>query len=486
MAFAGESTIMPNAFTYKIGAPHLAAMTDNNYLSLPTIDIKPGETKYVSMLLTNAKEVKAVQGNIKLPSGLSFVTKSNGRLDVSNVNSRSEDFTLSCALQDDGSMTFAHYSADGFAYDGNEGGIFTFKIKADENAAPGGYEVKLSEMVLSIEGVAYEQEDRTSVVNIIGAPEEPSQWEITLWEGEALVAGWENQPYFLADGGDDLKANNAQAGDIIRFYGSAPDDNWQVELTEGHWKGMYERFSAKPLFWENGDPWVSTIVDLAGQGYFEFTLTDEVLAAALKSGGWGGVFLLNGDGNLTITKVTLVKEGEAPAEEPQGEEEDIIDKFTYCWNAAETVTPNADDTLTYVTASWGGLAGWFAPEDVPSDWSMYEKVVFEFAEPTTVNTQILVGGTNASAWGNPGIRKLQCVFGDNDMTAVTQCVLQTSAPTTIVVTRIYLVKKADPTGVEKVELTKNVNAPIYNLAGQQVSKAVKGVYIQNGKKFIVK
>ena len=311
-------------------------------------------------------------------------------------------------------------------------------------------------------------------------------YEVTLWEGEALVNDWTKQPTFLSDGGGELTANKAQAGDIIRFYGSAPDDNWQVELTEGHWGGMYVRYSAKELTEEDGSPRESTIVDLATQGYFEFTLTEEVLAAALKSGGWGGVFLLNGDGDLTITKVTLVKEGEAPAEEPQGEEEDIIDKFTYCWNAAETATHNDDGTITFESAEWGGLAGWFAPEDVPSDWSMYEKVVFEFAEPTTVNTQILVGGTKASAWGNAGITKLECVFGDNDMTAVQQCALQTSAPTTIVVTRIYLVKKVDPTGVEKVELAKNANAPIYNLAGQQVNKAVKGVYIQNGKKFIVK
>jgi len=147
-------------------APRLVAMTDDNYMSLATIDIKPGETKEVAMLLNNQNEVKAVQGNLKLPAGLTFATKNNGRLDVKNNDSRSEDFTLSCALQDDGSMTFAHYSADGFAYDGNEGGIFTFKIKADENAAPGSYEVKLSEMVLSIEGVAYEEADRTCPLNI--------------------------------------------------------------------------------------------------------------------------------------------------------------------------------------------------------------------------------------------------------------------------------------------------------------------------------
>lgn len=32
----------------------------------------------------------------------------------------------------------------------------------------------------------------------------------------------------------------------------------------------------------------------------------------------------------------------------------------------------------------------------------------------------------------------------------------------------------------------DVNAPVYNLAGQRVSKAQQGVFIQNGKKIAVK
>jgi hypothetical protein len=40
-------------------------------------------------------------------------------------------------------------------------------------------------------------------------------------------------------------------------------------------------------------------------------------------------------------------------------------------------------------------------------------------------------------------------------------------------------------GISNIVATKdNANAPIYNLAGQQVSKNYKGVVIQNGKKFI--
>jgi hypothetical protein len=47
-----------------------------------------------------------------------------------------------------------------------------------------------------------------------------------------------------------------------------------------------------------------------------------------------------------------------------------------------------------------------------------------------------------------------------------------------------------PAGIESVKASQakalNVNAPMYNLAGQQVNSGFKGLVIQNGKKFVVK
>ena len=168
-------TLINRFILMKTGAPALMesqapqlAVADDNYLHLATIDIKPGETLEIPMLMTNANTVAAIQGNIKLPEGLTFVTKSNGRLDVKNNDSRAEDFTLSCGLQSDGSLTFAQYSADGFTYEGSEGTIFTFKIQAAEDATPGTYNIVLSNVVLSIDGVGYEYPESTSILNITG------------------------------------------------------------------------------------------------------------------------------------------------------------------------------------------------------------------------------------------------------------------------------------------------------------------------------
>lgn len=44
----------------------------------------------------------------------------------------------------------------------------------------------------------------------------------------------------------------------------------------------------------------------------------------------------------------------------------------------------------------------------------------------------------------------------------------------------------NPTSVKSVEAVSNANAPIYNLTGQRVTKTVKGLYIQNGRKYMVK
>ena len=192
---------------------------------------------------------------------------------------------------------------------------------------------------------------------------------------------------------------------------------------------------------------------------------------------------------IKISSMYYIKKpgGEEPPVE-DGDKVNMIDNFNYTWNPSETIE-RTDDGIIFTTAEWGGLAGWFAPDDVPSDWSEYSKIVFEFAEPTTVNTQILVsdGDNNvASAWGEVGITKLECPFSGKDVSKVKQCALQTSAATVLKVTAIYLVKQGGETGVENIQALDNLNGIRYNLSGQRVSDSYKGVVIQNGKKYLMK
>ena len=120
-----------------------------------------------------------------------------------------------------------------------------------------------------------------------------------------------------------------------------------------------------------------------------------------------------------------------------GAEYDITDNFRGCWNETETAIQNTDGSVTYHSATWGGLNAWYGSVD----WSSYEKIVFEFASSTTVNTQIyIIGNEDIRTWGDVGITSLECTFSGKDLTDVSQVALQTSEPTTLVIKRVYLVK----------------------------------------------
>jgi len=190
-------------------------------------------------------------------------------------------------------------------------------------------------------------------------------------------------------------------------------------------------------------------------------------------------------GKHIIKKVQVIDlDGEGGEEQPAEEETvDITPNFTNTWNEAETLETNDDGSITYNAVKWGGMAAWVAVDDVPVDWSGYSKVVFEFAEPTEVNTQIIVG--DAKAWGEVGITSLECPFDGIDMSAISQIALQTSDATTIVVKRVYLVK-AGATGIQSIQAAKAQDGAIYNLAGQKVNASYKGVVIKNGKKYFQK
>ena len=128
--------------------------------------------------------------------------------------------------------------------------------------------------------------------------------EVTLWEGELIADDWGNQPYALSDGGAELQQAGAQAGQIVYFYfEQIGADPWKVEIVEGHWGPTYRSICAVGNDTEGGK---FTEYDLdANGGKYGLTLTQEMLDAAYAAGGWGGVFVLNGD-KTKCTKITLL------------------------------------------------------------------------------------------------------------------------------------------------------------------------------------
>lgn len=116
--------------------------------------------------------------------------------------------------------------------------------------------------------------------------------ENILWEGEVLADDWGNQPFIFSDGGAELADANAREGQILRFFIIPTEENWNLQIVEGHWGGTYVDY--------NQDNW-----DLeAHGGSVDLELTADILQKALTQQWWGGAFLLNGD-NVICTKVVL-------------------------------------------------------------------------------------------------------------------------------------------------------------------------------------
>jgi len=104
--------------------------------------------------------------------------------------------------------------------------------------------------------------------------------------------------------------------------------------------------------------------------------------------------------------------------------------------------------------------------DMPSGTSVIKFQVFE-----GLNYQVMATGSKMTLAGfvfdEDGTTKIEINTADNGVLTL----MDNSA-----------------TGITSIEAerTVNANAPIYNLAGQKVSKSYKGIVIQNGRKFINK
>lgn len=141
---------------------------------------------------------------------------------------------------------------------------------------------------------------------------------------------------------------------------------------------------------------------------------------------------------LTIILILLaVVMAAACSEEKKGGDKNITAAFKDKWNINEDVVRNSDGTITYHSITWGGLVANFINQEQAENWSAYDKIVFEFAEPTTVVTQIVLNEKVITV-GSPGIKTLSSPLTGIDITDVKQVALQTAEPTTIKVKRVML------------------------------------------------
>lgn len=116
---------------------------------------------------------------------------------------------------------------------------------------------------------------------------------------------------------------------------------------------------------------------------------------------------------------------------------DITSDFRNKWNIHEDVHHNGDGTITYECVPWGGLSASYTGGVGYVDWSGYDRLVFEFVEPTTALTQVMLNG-NGIGWGNAGVKRVECRLNGSDISRVKEVALQCSESTVIKVKRVYL------------------------------------------------
>ena len=147
---------------------------------------------------------------------------------------------------------------------------------------------------------------------------------------------------------------------------------------------------------------------------------------------------------ITVTKllmaVGLIGLMACSDKKDAGDELNLMSRFDTTWNIYESYEKQEDGSIVYNSLPWGGLVASVKENNLPVDWSDYESVTFEFAEPTNVVTQIMVN-SSLKTWGKPGIKSLTCYFDGQNVTSVSEVVLQTADTGRVVLSKAYLSPK---------------------------------------------
>ena len=164
-----------------------------------------------------------------------------------------------------------------------------------------------------------------------------SYTEKTIWEGSAFIDNWSGVTF-----GDNRYAwveAGASVGDVVRIYFTAPESDWWcLQLVNGCWTGL----SLKEL--DGGNEIKQDAGYPGGTQTFSFEITEEVLATLNEDKGWGGAMVINGSGNVEVTRISLIQYGAAEQSNTIWEGSFGID-----WGGGL-----GDDNKALAALAWGG------------------------------------------------------------------------------------------------------------------------------------
>jgi hypothetical protein len=161
--------------------------------------------------------------------------------------------------------------------------------------------------------------------------------ETFIWEGSQIINGWSGVTF--GDNRFIWSELGIKEGDVVKLYFTAPETGWwDLQLVNGHWGNLSidELGGGNEIKQDAGFP--------GGAQTFSFNVTASVLASLTEDVGWGGAFIINGDGNVEVTGISLIQFGAVGETIWEG-------SVTIDWGGS---TPGASGAMSDL--SWGGYA----------------------------------------------------------------------------------------------------------------------------------
>jgi len=201
----------------------------------------------------------------------------------------------------------------------------------------------------------------------------------------------------------------------------------------------------------------------------------------------------------TITKIVVA----SPEAEPSETYDLMALSMNSIWpkdgeSGVTTGTSFADGVLTMGTyandeSKWCGAGWWLAQwdgdkqENVPVDFSAYDKLIITFASATTSNGGVSVKYNSGDAGWVGFEAEATAVEVELDATRKSELMevtIQGPQGAVYTLSQACFATKEVVSGIAAAAVGVRQSSAIYNLAGQRLSKPAKGLYIQNGKKYI--
>lgn len=254
-----------------------------------------------------------------------------------------------------------------------------------------------------------------------------------------------------------------KSGDVLRIYLTVPDGGANFKIC---YKGEPDWSETAIPSLDSQWPWVN-----GGETYKDISLTESDLTAMQGK----SIFIYQGD-NSVITKVSLITAGEEPTPDPVAVEQTV-------WEGNEAISWNTEVAPGTQFETPSGIFAGLKKDDVVR---VYTTTTYD--EPQYVLTYKKGDSwewTDLATTVSAGVIS----FTVADETMATEIadrglVVRGQAYTIV---KITVTKAGSTTNILPQSYRVTTDDRIYNLRGQQVSgKTMKGVYVHNGKKVVLK